>query len=748
MKSLTNMIGRTISHYKILEKLGEGGMGVVYKAEDTTLKRTVALKFLPADLTRDEEAKERFVHEAQAASSLDHPNICNIHEIDETDDGQIFICMAYYEGETLRKKISRKPLKLEEAIDIAIQVADGLAEAHGQDAVHRDLKSANVMITKEGVVKIIDFGLARLAGQTKLTKAGTTMGTAAYMSPEQARGEHVDHRTDIWSMGVVLYEMIAGELPFKGDYEQAVIYLIMYEDSEPITGLRTGVPTELERIVDKAMSKSPDDRYQHMDEMIVDLRSVKKEFKSGMSKEPLSKTKSLSSIAVLPFVNMSADPENEYFSDGMSEDIINALTQLKDLRVAARTSSFWFKGKSAEIAEVGAKLNVDTVLEGSVRQAGNRLRITAQLINVADGYHLWSERYDRELDDVFAIQDEIATAIAEKLKVALLGERDQSLVKPSTQNLKAYQLYLEGRFYWNRRELRRGLECFERAVDYDPDYALAYAGVADSYALLAFGYGGARPTESLPKAKQAAERALELDESLAEAHNSLAYVSLYDWEWPTAAREFKRAIELNASYVAARYYYAFYLWLVEGRTDEAIAEAQRAVEIDPLDSHAAGMLGLVLWGARRSHEAIAFLEKAIVHDPTYFFLHRCLGLAFQAEPMHTEAIAALEQAANLSGRDPLVQSELASAYALSGATQKAEDLLEELTARSRQQYVSPLLFAFIQLALGMKDEALASLERAYNEHDPMLVPTKRWPSFKPLHGDPRFESLLRRIGWK
>ncbi|MFQ5790514.1 MAG: tetratricopeptide repeat protein, partial [Acidobacteriota bacterium] len=407
-----------------------------------------------------------------------------------------------------------------------------------------------------------------------------------------------------------------------------------------------------------------------------------------------------------------------------------------------------FKGKSVDITEVGAKLKVETVLEGSVRKAGNRLRITAQLISVADGYHLWSERYDREMDDVFAIQDEIATAIAERLKVALVGERDQPLVKPSTQNLEAYQLYLEGRFFWNRRELRRGLDCFENALALDPDYALAYAGVADAYGLLGFS-GVIRPGEAMPKAREAVERALELDDTLAEAHYSLAYVScVYDWDWPTAAREFERAIELNPSYAAAHYMYAFYLWLVEGRTDEAIAEANRAVEIDPLDSHATGMLGIVLWGGGRSREAIPLLERAVEQDPAYFFLYRCLGLAYHAESMHPEAIAALEQATILSGRDYIVRTELAIARALSGEPQKAETILNELIARSRQEYVSPLFLAVIQLALGRKEEALASLERAYDKRDPTLVTLKHWPFVQPLHGDPRFESLLKRIGWK
>ena len=385
------MIGETISHYRILEKLGEGGMGVVYKAEDIKLQRTVAIKFLPPDLARDPEARARFIQEAQAASTLDHPNICTIHEINETAEGQIFICMSYYEGVTLKKKIEHEPLTLEEAIGIAECIVRGLVKAHGNSVVHRDIKPANILVTADGQVKILDFGLAKLAGQKRLTRTGTTVGTVAYMSPEQTRGDAITFSTDIWSLGVVLYEMITGRLPFEGEYEQAVIYSIVNEPPRSIRDLRSDVPFELEQVVIKALAKDPDERYVQASDILSDLGSIKRTIESKAEMEVTAEPEPVPSIAVLPFVNMSPDPENEYFGDGLAEELINALTQLKELHVAARTSAFTFRGRETDIREIGKKLDVSTVLEGSVRRAGNRLRIMAQLINIADGYHLWSE---------------------------------------------------------------------------------------------------------------------------------------------------------------------------------------------------------------------------------------------------------------------------------------------------------------------------------------------------------------------
>ncbi|MFB3111384.1 MAG: protein kinase [Gemmatimonadales bacterium] len=734
--------------YVIERELGAGGMATVYLAVDGKHHRQVAVKVLRPELAAALGA-ERFLREIEIAAGLAHPHILPLYDSGEAD-GFLYYVMPYVEGESLRDLITReRQLPVDQAVQIAREVADALASAHKRDVVHRDIKPENILLQEEHAV-VADFGLARAisaAGGEQLTETGLAVGTPAYMSPEQASADELDGRSDIYALGCVLYEMLAGVPPFTASTPQAVMARHAIDPVPSLSTVRATVPSVVEAAITKALAKVPADRFATAGEFAEAL--TRTDAVTPTTATPVvAQVPAEPSIAVLPFTNMSPDPENEYFSDGMSEEIINALTQLKGLRVAARTSSFSFKGKSVDIADVGAKLKVETVLEGSVRKAGNKLRIAAQLISVADGYHLWSERYDREMDDVFAIQDEIATAIAEKLKVALVGRADQALVKRPTENLEAYQLYLEGRFYWNRRELRRGLACFERALALDPDYALAHAGVADAYGLLGFS-SSVHPREAMPKARQAAARALELDDTLAEAHWAFAYVSfIYDWDWPTAAREFERAIELNPSYVPARYMYAFYLWLVEGRSDEAVAEAKLAVEIDPLASHAIAMLGLILWGAGRAREAIPLLEKAIEQDPAYFFLYRCLGLACQAESMYPEAIAALEQAANLLGREPVGLMDLATTHALSGEPQKAQKILDELIGRSRQEYVSPCCLAMIQLALGRKDEALASLERAYQERDPILVCMKRWPSWQPVYGDPRFESLLRRIGWK
>ena len=493
--------GTTLGPYAIRAQLGSGGMGIVYTAHDPRLDRQVAIKVLPPELTRDATAKQRFLQEAKAASALDHPNICTIHEINETDDGQLYLVMAYYAGETLKQRIERGALALDDAIDIATQLGQRLAEAHGAGIVHRDIKPANLLIAKGGTVKILDFGLAKLAGSEGVTQTGTTVGTVAYMSPEQARGEEVDHRTDIWSLGVVLHEMVAGRPPFQREQGDAIVHAILRESPTALTGLRTGVPMDLERIVTRAMAKPTDDRYQTVADLCSELRAVKRAHQEGAPRTE----QTVPSIAVLPFANMSTDPENEFFADGITEDIINALTQLKGLRVPARTSSFAFKGQTPNMAHVGATLNVKTVLEGSVRRAGNRLRITAQLINVADGYHIWSERYDRELEDIFEIQDEIARTIADRLKVTLKGEEQAPVAARATDNVKAYEAYVKGRglLYKRGRFILEALPCFEEAVELDPDYALAWAGLADGRTTRGY-WGMIAPLETMPQAKAAA----------------------------------------------------------------------------------------------------------------------------------------------------------------------------------------------------------------------------------------------------
>jgi serine/threonine protein kinase/Flp pilus assembly protein TadD len=578
-----DMIGRTISHYKILSKLGEGGMGVVYKAEDTKLHRFVALKFLHPDLTRDEEAKARFIHEAQAASALQHNNICTIHEIDETKDGRLFIAMDCYDGETLKEKIAKGPLAMEEALDIACQAATGLSKAHEAGMVHRDIKPANILITRDGPVKIVDFGLAKLSGRTRLTRTGTSAGTVCYMSPEQLRGADVDHRSDIRALGVVLYEMIAGELPFRGDYEQAMSYSIVNESPKPVRSSRTDVPAEVESVIEKTLSKEPEERYQSSNELIDALKALKRRFESSPVDVGVGAVKEGPSIAVLPFTNLSADKENEYFSDGLAEHI----------------------------------------LEGSVRRAGSRLRVTAQLVKASDGYHLWSQRFDREMTDVFAIQDEISQAIA-----------------------------------------------------LDQNYALAHAVLCEIDWAGAF-WGFLDPREALPRAKSAALKALRLDDTIAEIHSVLgAVLGCGDYDWPGAEREFRRALELNPSSAEVRYYYADWYLMPLGRVEESLTEIRRALELDPLDPFYCTRVGYGLHAMRQFEPAIEQLRRAVDLGPTFWYTYWWLSITCALSGRSDEAIAAAEKAKKLSGDNALALGMLGRAYGLAGRTSEARQLLE------------------------------------------------------------------------
>ncbi len=740
------MIDSAISHYQILAKLGEGGMGVVYKAEDTRLKRTVALKFLPSSIMASEAEKTRFIHEAQAAAALDHPNICTIYEIDEAD-GQLFIAMAYIEGQSLKEKIEAGPLKLDEALGIVIQVAEGLQAAHEKKITHRDIKPANVMITKDGLVKIVDFGLAKLAGAAGLTKAGMTLGTAAYMSPEQTRGEEVDHRTDIWALGVVLYEMLTTQLPFRGEYEAAMMYSILNEEPKPLAELRAGAPAKLQQIIEKAIAKNPDQRYQHTNDILADLSALKKQLESESIKESASEKKPASSIAVLPFVDLSPQKDQEYFCDGMAEELISALTKIEGLKVVARTTAFSFKGERLDVREIGKKLNVETLLEGSVRKAGNRVRITAQLVKVADGYHLWSEKYDREMEDIFDIQDDIAQQIVTVLKIKLIGEPNAPLVKRYTENLEAYHLYLKGRYYWNKRYeglLQKGIECFEQALGKDPDYALAYTGLADSYSILGI-YHFLPPKEAFSRAKAAAEKALKIDESLAEAHTSLGAIGFcYDWDWPGAEREFQHAIALNPSYALAHGYYAMYLAFL-GRFDDAIVEAKQAQELDPLSPLINALAGYVFFVARQYDQAILECQKALEIDPNSVVALAYIVFPYFQKGMYEEAIAACQKVVALWKGSTMWLAGLGLVYAGSGRKEEAQKVLRELEERSKQQYVGPLEFVWVYVGLGEIDQAFEWLNKAYEERN-LLFRLKAEPTFDALRSDPRFEELLQKIG--
>ena len=741
------MVGQTIAHYEILERLGEGGMGVVYKARHTRLDRTVALKFLPSHLSTDETANARFIQEAKAASRLDHKNICTIFDIGDADDGRLFISMACYEGETLKQRLERGSMPVEEVLDIAIQIAEGLDRAHEVSIVHRDIKPANVMVTDRGIVKILDFGLAKLSGSDNLTKTGSTVGTVAYMSPEQTRSEPVDATTDIWSLGVVLYEMLTGQRPFRGDYEAALAYSILNQDPEPVTRLQLEVPEALAKVVGKMLEKDPAARPRDMKVVLADLHRL--HHHTVLVTSTTSPTvQPVPSIAVLPFVNMSADPEQDYFCDGMAEEIINALSQVHDLRVVARTSAFSFKGQKVDIRDIGRRLNVEVVLEGSVRKAGSRLRITAQLVNVSDGYHLWSERYDRILDDVFDIQDEISLAVVDRLKVELLGEQQNGLVRRHTEDLEAYDLYLLGRYHWNKRDpdgIQKAITYFEQAIDKDSTYALAYAGLADAYVLLGIGYGTLRPKEAFSRAQSFATKALDLDDTLVEAHASLIFINVYyEWDWQGATEAFKRATALNPAHASAYQWYSHCL-VVNGRWEEGLETWRRAQTLDPLSVVIATEGAWPFLFSGQYDQAMEQCQKALALNQDFALAHYIIGCAYAETGQYEAALSELHKAIGGGLHAPTLAA-LGYTHAVTGNRGEALRLLDELITLSDQGGVVSWDLANIYAGLGRKDHALDCLESAYKERHGLLMNVRVWPAFKSLRSDLRFKALLNKMG--
>ena len=740
------MIGKTISHYRIIEKLGEGGMGVVYKAEDTRLERTVALKFLSPHMLGDENDRTRFVHEAKAAASLNHPNICTIHEIDEAD-GQIFIAMELVDGENLRTRLRPGPLEISDALGIAAQIAEGLSAAHGRGIVHRDIKPANIVVTQNGLAKIMDFGLARRPGGAQLTRAGTTMGTVAYMSPEQARGDTVDHRTDLWSLGVVLYEMLAGKRPFVGDRDQAVIYSILNSAPEGIALSAAGGPAEIERALARALAKNPDARYQTAQSLAVDLKAIRQGPESNRTTELSVEPAPLPAIAVLPFANMSPDAESVYFGDGLAEELANALARFPGLRVAARTSAFQFRGTDADAREIGERLNVGTILEGSVRRVGNQLRVTAQLVSAPDGFQLWSKRYDREMTDIFAVQDEITAAIVSQLKIRLTPESKERIGRRDTGNLDAYSLYLEGRYYWNSltpEGLKRSRECYERAIEIDPNYAPAHAALSMWHQSVAF-WADVPPREAFAKSRAAAKRALEIDETSPLAHNCLAVIyAMYDWDWERAEPEFKRAIELDPSSPFGHLNYA-YLLRDQGRHGDALRESGIARRLDPLSTIVTSWAAALSVAAGHTREGISELETIASRDPDAWQPHVWLGQAYIHAGARDQAIASAKQAAEGAPGLAITMAMLACSYYLGGRPADGDRLLRELQEKAEHGYVSPTLLAWVHVARGAVDEAVECAERAYEEHDHWLPATRVNPPGMRFE-DPRLASILSKAG--
>ncbi len=737
--------GTVISQYHIVEKIGSGGMGDIYLAEDLQLSRRVALKFLPTNLLQDTNAVARFRREARAAAQLSHPNIVTIHQVSE-HEGRPYIVMEYVEGPTLRELANRNRLSLGHILEIAIQLLEGLKVAHAAGIIHRDIKPANILCSPNRQCKLVDFGLAACAGTDELTRAGSAVGTIGYMSPEQVRGENADHRSDLFSLGVVLYELIASKPPFHRGNEAATLNAILNEQPEPLTRVRPEVTIRLATAVERLLAKRTEDRYQSCVLASAALRESMTEFDENLMSTTGTSSRT-SSVAVLPFANLSADKEQEYFCDGIAEEIINALNHVENLRVVARTSSFSFKGKDFDTREIGRRLNVDTLLEGSVRRSGDRLRVIAQLVSVSDGYHLWSERFDRQIQDVFAIQDEISLTIVDRLKVRLHAGEKALLTKRYTEDQEAYNLYLQGRHYWNRRHeggLQKGIGAFEQAALRDPMYAPAYVGIGDCYNQLAH-WGYLEPKEAYRKAKEAVERALSLDAALAEAHASLGWIKLWhDWDWTGSEKEFRDALRLNPNYSMAHEWYALYLAVMR-RIDEGVTEVRRAAELDPLSLVVNSILALGHYWARQFDEAIAQLNKTLELDASFPQAYLYLCWAQAGKGSWPESIAAGEKFVTLTNGSAVSLSYLGTVCALAGDVGRAYESLEQIEFLARGRYVSPMYRAMIHMGLGSKDETFRYLELARQERESFLPIIYSFPLVDSIRDDARFVDLLERM---
>jgi serine/threonine protein kinase/tetratricopeptide (TPR) repeat protein len=762
--------GQTISHYRILEKLGEGGMGVVYKAEDLTLQRTVALKFLTPYALGDPDAEERFLREARATAGLDHPNVCTIFEIGKTD-GHTFLAMGFVDGQTVKAKVEQRPLPVTEVLQIALQAAEGLRAAHGKGIVHRDIKSANLMVTSEGIVKVMDFGLAQLSGQSGLTKSRSTLGTASYMSPEQAEHRGVDRRSDIWSLGVVIYEMLTGTLPFKGEHEAAVLYGIVHSSPEPVTSLRAGLPPSIEHVLRKALAKDPDDRYQHVEELIVDLQSIQqgsaiKEtawlpsrrnllIGSGVAAaavagiafniRPRTASSRMWSMVVLPLVNLSGDPEQEYFADGITDALTTDLSKISSLRMISRQTAMNYKGSKKALREIASELKVTAAVGGSVAREAGKVRVNAHLTDAATDQNLWADSYERDLTSIIGLQGEVTRAIAKQVRVALSPDEEARLSQSRKVNPETYEAYLKGLFWLNKgtpEAFDKAVTFFQEAVDKDPADPLAYAGLATGY--VTAGHLSDSPEHRVPRARAAAERALQLDDSSADAHLALGVLEAYrDWKWVDGSRRMDRALAINPNFALAHFQKGW-IHIHYGRVEEAIASGEKALQLDPLS-------GIFHWAedfyriAGRHEEAIRKTKAALESNPKLSNSHIVLASTYAQMGRHDEAISEFRRAVE---KAPHLRGYLAMAYIRAGRRDEAKPILAEYE-RMKLSGWTAFWRGTIHGALGNNDEAFQMLN--YEPHhdwlgavaapDPLFV-----SDFKLLHGDPRFAALIKRMG--
>ncbi len=732
--------GTPFGHYQLGRRLGAGGMGEVYAAVDTTLGRQVALKFLPPTLTANPEMKARLFREARSAAVLSHPNIVTIYEVGE-EAGRPYLAMEMVEGKTLNAVIAEGTISIAKGIEWSTQIAEGLCEAHAKGVIHRDIKPSNLLLDRKERIKILDFGLAKTGDAEPLTQTGSTLGTVGYMAPEQIEGGLVDARADIFSLGVVMYQIFAGRSPFSRDTAPATLYAVVHDNPPKLSSIRPDISATLERIIEKAITKSPAQRYQSADELGRDLAKCR----TIAPSEDRSET--AQSIAVLPFADMSPAKDQEYFCDGLAEELINALTRLQGLKVVSRTSAFQFKGQQADIRRIGDQLGVKTVLEGSVRKAGDRLRITAQLIAVADGMHLWSDKFDRTADDLFAIQDEISTTIVETLKMKLMPSEQAGLKRRSTQNLQAYDLYLQGRFLWNQRtheSIKRGLSCFEKAIALDPEFALAYVGLSDSL-FMAYAFDFMSPGDAIPRAREAVTTALELDPQSAEAHTALGGILAYhDWRWAEAEQAFLTAIACNPSYDTAHHWYAEVLALTR-RPEEAEREFQIALTLDPLSWIINSVYGVHLYVSRRFDEAERALQRVIELGSRIDMSYGTLGMVQLSMGKTHEAIATLEQCLAVSGRNAYSLCVRILGSSRVGDKDTAQKLLHELHEKLKIEYIPPTLMGYAEWNAGNIETARGWFTRAYDVHDLELA-FMGMPAFDDIRQDPHVAAIIRNMG--